>query len=130
MRLPLLALTLIARQSDSWKITSRRWRVTRMIVTFFAASNKKRITCPQYVGWLREQGRLCDYGASLDMRITEQVFDHCRMNKLGEVILKKKLMIVTDIVEEARIFETVRRNREQMVTLTVPAETEGLNQGI
>lgn len=83
----------------------------------------------KFANRLKEQGRLCEYGAALDIRITEQIFDHCRMTELREAILKKKLMSVADILEEARILETVQRNREQMSKATmVPAERSSVNQ--
>lgn len=68
----------------------------------------------KFVHRLRDQGRLCDYGAALEMRITEQLFDNCVSDSLREAILKKKLMTVHEIAEEGRVLETVKRNREQM----------------
>lgn len=68
----------------------------------------------KFIHRLRDQGRLCDYGAALEMRITEQVFDNCVSDALREAILKKKLMTVQDIAEEGRVLETVKRNRDQM----------------
>ncbi|XP_058449424.1 uncharacterized protein K02A2.6-like [Malaya genurostris] len=81
-------------------------------------------TVEKFTARLREQGRLCEYGAALDMRITEQIFDNCRSEELREVILRKKLMTVADILEQARIIETVQRNREQMKSPNVVNDTE------
>lgn len=81
---------------------------------FRSIRQKEEETVDQFVSRLREQGRLCDYGDALDMRITEQIFDHCLSEELREVILKKKLMTVNEIVEEARMIETVHRNKELM----------------
>lgn len=82
----------------------------------------------KFASRLREQGRLCEYGVALDIRITEQIFDHCRMTELREAILKKKLLTVAEIVEEARILETVQRNREQMVKCAISTEGSSVNQ--
>lgn len=71
-------------------------------------------TVEKFIHRLRDQGRLCDYGDALEMRITEQVFDNCCVETLREAILKKKLMTVPEIAEEARILETVKKNREDM----------------
>ncbi|XP_065079771.1 uncharacterized protein LOC135702672 [Ochlerotatus camptorhynchus] len=68
----------------------------------------------KFVVRLREQGRLCEYEGALDMRITEQVFDNCRSDELRDAILKKKLLTVAAIVGNARILETVKRNKEEM----------------
>ncbi|XP_058456818.1 uncharacterized protein K02A2.6-like [Malaya genurostris] len=81
----------------------------------------------KFVSRLKERGRLCEYGAALDIRITEQVFDRCQMDELREMILKKKLMTVREIVEEARILETVKRNREQMAKGIISTEAENIN---
>lgn len=81
----------------------------------------------KFVGRLREQGRLCDYGAVLDMRVAKQVFDNSVSDELREVIIKKKLISVEDIVQEARILETVHRNKEEMKKNTVPVDQSNLN---
>lgn len=78
----------------------------------------------KFIHRLRDQGRLCDYGAAMEMRITEQVFDNCVSDALREAILKKKLMTVQEIAEEGRVLETVKRNRDQ---LKKPAEESQLS---
>lgn len=71
-------------------------------------------TVEKFLHRLRDQGRLCEYGNALEMRITEQVYDNCSSNALREAILKKKLMTVQDIAVEARILETVERTRGEI----------------
>ncbi|XP_029717333.2 uncharacterized protein K02A2.6-like [Aedes albopictus] len=88
----------------------------------FRSMKQEDESVEKFVGRLREQGRLCDYGGALDMRITEQVFDNCRSDELREIILKKKLLTVPAIVEEARILETVKRNKEEMKKLSTPLD--------
>lgn len=95
---------------------------------FRTMKQKEGETVEKFVNRLKEQGRLCDYGAALDMRVTEQVFDHCLLEELREAILKKKIMTVAGIVEEARIIETVHRNREQMAKECVTAEDASVNR--
>ncbi|XP_058828590.1 uncharacterized protein LOC131688402 [Topomyia yanbarensis] len=68
----------------------------------------------KFIHRLRDQGRLCEYGNALEMRITKQVFDNGNSDSLREAILKKKLMTVQEITVEGRILETVKRNREEM----------------
>lgn len=85
-------------------------------------------TVEKFVGRLREQGRLCEYGPALDMRITEQIFDNCLSEELREMILKKKLMTVAEIVQEAQILETVKRNKEHMQKSVVPTEEASISQ--
>lgn len=85
-------------------------------------------TVEKFVSRLREQGRLCEYGPALDMRITEQIFDNCLSDELREMILKKKLMTVAGIVQEAQILETVKRNKEQMQKSVVPTEEASISQ--
>ncbi|XP_065095015.1 uncharacterized protein LOC135716254 [Ochlerotatus camptorhynchus] len=82
----------------------------------------------KFVARLREQGRLCEYGNALDMRVAEQVFDNSRSDELREVIIKKKLMNVEEIVQEARILETVNRNKEDMKRNSAPMGQSCVNQ--
>ncbi|XP_053692225.1 uncharacterized protein K02A2.6-like [Sabethes cyaneus] len=82
----------------------------------------------KFVARLREQGRLCEYGNALDMRITEQVFDNSLSDNLREAIIKKKLMTVEEIVQEARVLETVNRNRADMKKSFDPVEQSSVNQ--
>ncbi|XP_062542458.1 uncharacterized protein K02A2.6-like [Armigeres subalbatus] len=97
---------------------------------FRSIRQKEGETVDQFASRLREQGRLCDYGDALDMRITEQIFDHCRSEELREVILKKKLMTVNDTLEEARMIETVHRNKELMAKENIEAKGEAMNHGV
>lgn len=85
-------------------------------------------TVEKFVSRLREQGRLCEYGAALDMRITEQIFDNCLSEELRAMILKKKLMSVVEIVQEAQILETVKRNKDQMQKRVVPTEEANIGE--
>ncbi|XP_065080901.1 uncharacterized protein LOC135703583 [Ochlerotatus camptorhynchus] len=82
----------------------------------------------KFVARIREQGRLCEYGNALEMRVTEQVFDNSRSDELREVIIKKKLMNVEEIVQEARILETGNRNKEDTKRNFAPMGQSCVNQ--
>ncbi|XP_058816593.1 uncharacterized protein K02A2.6-like [Topomyia yanbarensis] len=81
---------------------------------FRKMTQEENETIEKFIHRLRDQARLCDYGDALEMRITEQIFDNCRADALREAILKKKLMTVPEIAEEARVLETVKKNRDEM----------------
>ncbi|XP_039438143.1 uncharacterized protein K02A2.6-like [Culex pipiens pallens] len=72
----------------------------------------------QFARKLRHQGNLCDYGGALDMRITEQIFDGSTSDALREAILKKRLVVLKDILEEGRILETIELNKQEAVAST------------
>ncbi|XP_053698782.1 uncharacterized protein K02A2.6-like [Sabethes cyaneus] len=84
----------------------------RFVFRQMAQEQKENIE--QFIQRLRDQGKLCEYGAALEIRITEQVFDKCNLDDLREAILKKRLMTVQAIAEEGRSYETVKKNREEM----------------
>lgn len=83
-------------------------------VMFRRMKQQENETLEKFIHRLRDQGRLCEYGEALEMRITEQVFDNGNSDALREAILKKKLMTVPEISEEGRVLETVKRNRDEM----------------
>lgn len=80
---------------------------------FRKMSQNETESVAQFSRRLRHQGVLCDYGEALDMRITEQIFDGCRSNALREVILKKRLTGLTEIVEEGKVLETIELNQQE-----------------
>ncbi|XP_055588714.1 uncharacterized protein K02A2.6-like [Uranotaenia lowii] len=81
---------------------------------FRKMSQNESESVAKFVRRLRHQGVLCEYGNALEMRITEQVFDGCLSNGLREVILKKRLTQLAEIMEEGKVLETIDLNQQQL----------------
>nr|XP_029712665.1 uncharacterized protein K02A2.6-like [Aedes albopictus] len=65
---------------------------------------------------LRNHAGLCDYGDALDLRITEQIYDGTSSNALREAILKKRLVVLNEILEEGRVLETIDQSHPELIS--------------